>query len=63
MDALENELVGVFAQVQDALHAHDSVAEFGDEFAKPLTYFNAVEVAWCRDGDGGDVLGVAVLWS
>ncbi len=61
MDALKDELIGVFAQVQDALHAHDSFAEFGDQFAKPLAQLYAIQIARRRDGHGFDIFGVLVV--
>ena len=62
MDALKDELVGVFAQVEDSFHAHDPFAEFADQLTKPLADLDAVEgEPGGFDGDGFDVLGIDVM--
>src|SRR5258706_14104683 len=61
MDALKDELVGIFAQVQDSLHAHNPFTELGEQFAKPLADLDAIKVARDFDGNGFDIFSMGMM--
>ena len=61
LHALEQELIRVAAQIEDALHPQDVGAEFRDQRAEPQAELHAVERAGLHDAHGLDVAEVIVM--
>ena len=60
MHALQEELLGVSAQVEDALHPQNVFAEFGDQRTEPDAQLHGIQHAGLHDAGRLDVLQVIV---
>src|SRR5262249_11340396 len=61
LHALEQELIRISAQIEDALHPQNVGAELRDQRAEPEAELQAVERAGLHDAHGLDVLEVVVM--
>src|SRR5262245_53315344 len=61
MHALQQKLVVVALQIEDALHPKNLVAQLGNHRAKPHAHLQAVKIARLLDTDSVDVLQVVVM--